>query len=313
MTQIRRLASVSFTALLLAGVPATAFAQQSNPEWFVPGQQRPGAAQAPRPAGPPPRPGPAVQQQQQQMPADAMGGGQPGAQGELPIPPHQLQVQLPPAPDVPVLPKSDPPPPAVIGILSVPDVLRLSSAYQQADRELGLRRQRLNEDAQKEQVTLRDLGQAFANERAKLTPEQIRAKERTFQDRVNESRRSFGDRNRIIQESGQYVMAQIDRTLELVAQQVSVARGVNLVLNRAQLLGTTAEFDLTPQVAEVLNQVLPGVVIPPDGVSPMAMPRPTAAVAPVAATGTAPAVSNGAKPAAATQPQPPAQPAQPKR
>ncbi len=312
MVQIRRLASVSFTALLLAGVPAVAFAQQSNPEWFVPGQQRPGAAQAPRPAGPP-RPGPAVQQQQQQMPQDAMGGGQQGGQGELPIPPHQLQVQLPPAPDVPVLPKTDPPPPAVVGILSVPDVLRLSSAYQQADRELGLRRQRLNEDAQKEQVTLRDLGQAFANERAKLTPEQIRAKERTFQDRVNESRRSFGDRNRIIQEAGQYVMAQIDRTLELVAQQVSVARGVNLVLNRAQLLGTTAEFDLTPQVAEVLNQVLPSVVIPPDGVSPMAMPRPTSATGPAVATGTPPAASTGAKPAAQPQPQPAAPPQQPKR
>ncbi len=301
MNQMRRLASVSLTALLFAGVPLTAFAQQSNPEWFVPGQQRPGAAQPQRPAGPP-RPGPAVQQQQPQLPPDAMGGGQPGASSELPIPPHQLQVQLPPAPDVPVLAKSDPPPPAVIGILSVPDVLRLSSAYQQADRELGLRRQRLNEDAQREQVTLRDLGQAFANERAKLTPEQIRAKERTFQDRVNESRRSFGDRNRIIQEAGQYVMAQIDRTLEIVAQQVSVARGVNLVLNRAQLLGTTAEFDLTPQVAEVLNQVLPSVVIPPDGVSPMAMPRPTSATAPAAAT---------AAPAAAqptTQPQPQPQP-----
>ena len=63
---------------------------------------------------------------------------------------------------------------AVIGILSVPDVLRISSAYQQADKELGARRQKLNEDAQKEQIALRDLGQALGNDRAKMTPEQIR-------------------------------------------------------------------------------------------------------------------------------------------
>lgn len=193
---------------------------------------------------------------------------------------------LPPAPEVPPIPKGTPPPAAVIGVLSVPDVLRISTAYQQADKELGVRRQKLNEDAQKEQIALRDLGQAFASQRAKLTPDQIRAKEREYQNRINESRRKFGDRERIIREAGQYVMAQIDRMLEIIAHQVATSRGVNVVLNRAQLLGTTPEFDLTPQVVEVLNQVLPTVVIPPDGVSPLAMaqqlsasPKPDAAPA----------------------------------
>jgi Skp family chaperone for outer membrane proteins len=221
-----------------------------------------------------------------------------------------LQVQLPPAPAIPPVPKGPPTPAAIVGILSVPDVLRISTAYQQGDKELAARRQKLNQDAQKEQVALRDLGQALANERTKLSPEQIRNKERELQDRVNESRRKFGERNRIIQEAGQYVMAQIDRTLEQVAQQVAVSRGVNLVLNRAQILGTTADFDLTPQVAEVLNQVLPTVVIPPDGVSPLAMaPRadaaqtgsgliagPNGASAPPAAAPAQPASAPAAKP-----------------
>ena len=150
----------------------------------------------------------------------------------------------------------------------MPDILRISTAYQQADKELAARRSKLNEDGQKEQNTLRDLGQTFANERAKLTPEQIRAREKEYADRVNDSRRKFSERARIIQEAGQYVMAQIERVIEQVAQQVAASRGVNLVLNRAQVLGTTADFDLTPQVADVLNKILPTVVIPPDGVSP---------------------------------------------
>lgn len=273
---------VLVAALTVGVVPTspTWAQQQSNPGWFVPGQ---GQAQGQRPPAQgqaQPQPRPPAPAQVDPANAEAMNDNM------TPLTPQQLQVILPPMPEVPTLPKGAPPPAAVIGVLSVPDVLRVSVAYQYADRELGLRRQRLNEDAQREQIALRDLGQTFANERAKMTPEQIRAKEREYQNRINESRRKFGDRERIIREAGQYVMAQIDRALEVVANQIATARGVNVVLNRAQLLGTTPEFDLTPQVAEVLNQVLPTVIIPPDGVSPLAMAPPQAAVpaAPAAAS-----------------------------
>ena len=142
--------------------------------------------------------------------------------------------------------KGPTPPAAIVGVLSVADVMRASTAFQQADKEFVGRRQKLNEDAQKEQVTLRDLGQALANERGKLSPEQIRNREKELQDRIGESRRVFGERNRIIQEASQYVMAQIDRAVEMVTQQVAISRGMNMVLNRAQILGVTNEFDLTP-------------------------------------------------------------------
>jgi Skp family chaperone for outer membrane proteins len=253
-------------ALLLQSAPSRA-QQQGGAGWFVPGQNqaRPAApAPAPHPA---PRPAPAA------APNAAVPGTLPlaGAPGAEPGVTPQLQFQLPPAPEVPAVPKGPATPAAIIGILSVPDVLRVSTAYQAAYKELNTRGQKLNEDAQKEQAALRDLGQAFAAERPKMSPEQIRAKEREITDRATEAQRKFGERNRIIQEAGQYVMAQINRTMEQVAQQVALSRGINLVLNRAQILGTTADFDLTPQVAEVLNKVLPSVVVPPDGVSPLAL------------------------------------------
>ena len=266
----RRLPALAFATVLF---PLAAAAQ--GPGWFVPGQQRPAAGPNARAAAPPPaamQPG---------------FGNDLGGQSDEQYQPRPLQAQLPPAPEIPPIPKGSPPPAAIIGILSVPDVLRISVAFQAADKELGLRRQKLNEDAQKEQVALREIGQSLMRDRSKMTPEQIRAKEREYEERGNESRRKFGERNRIIQEAGQYVMAQIDRTLEPVAQQVALSRGVNLVLNRAQLLGTTTDFDLTPQVAEVLNKVLPSVAIPPDGVAVSAM-APAGASAPGGIT-TAPA------------------------
>lgn len=271
------------------GLQPLAALAQANPqsEWFVPNQQRPAAPARPAaPRVPTATPGSSV-------PAAGLGSDA-GAEDQA-AQQQQIQVQLPPAPEIPTLPKGAPTPAAIVGILSVPDVLRVSVAYQQGDKELGARRQKLNEDAQKEQAALRDLGQALASERAKMTPEQIRTKERELQDRIAESRRKFGERNRIIQESGQYVMAQIDRTLEQVAQAVAASRGINLVLNRAQILGTTADFDLTPQVAEVLNKVLPSVTIPPDGVSPVTMANTPAGGA---HGGTTPASASASQPAA---------------
>ncbi len=262
-----------FTGLLLTG---PAYAQSGN-GWFVPGAQKPGS---PAPAQSRPQPGGSQQLNS--------GGGQPSpGQGPAPDsimplveqqqgPLPSLQVQLPPMPEIPAIPKGPPTPAAIVGILSVPDILRISTAYQQADKELAARRGKVNDDGQKEQNALRELGQSLANDRAKMTPEQIRAREKEYADRVNESRRKFSERARIIQEAGQYVMAQIERVIEVVAQQVAGSRGVNLVLNRAQVLGTTTDFDLTPQVAEVLNKILPNVVIPPDGVSPSSFNAPVA-------------------------------------
>ncbi len=244
-------------ALALIVNPVAGFAQPAQTgDWFVPGQAHP--APGPQPARPP-----------QRAPATGlmpMPGGNEQAANVAPP-----QFQLPPEPEIPPVPKGQATPAAIVGILSVPDVLKISTAYQTAYKELNARGQKLNEDAQKEQNALRDLGQTFAAERAKLSPEQIRTKEKEIQDRATEAQRKFGERNRIVQEAGQYVMMQINRTMEKVAQQVALSRGVNLVLNRAQILGTTADFDLTPAVAEVLNKALPSVVVPPDGVSALAM------------------------------------------
>ncbi len=250
--------------------PQPGFAQQGqSSQWFVPGQVRP--------ASPPPRAAARAAASGVAPDAIPLSNQAAGDQASGVVPP--LQVQLPPAPDVPPVPKGQATPAAIIGILSVPDVLRVSTAYQAAYKTLNTRGQKLNQDAQKEQSALRDLGQKFAADRSKLSPEQIRSKEKEIQDRAIEAQRRFGERNRIIQEAGQYVMMQINRTMEQVAQQVALSRGINLVLNRAQILGTTADFDLTPAVAEVLNKALPSVVVPPDGVSPLAMAPPTAPAA----------------------------------
>ena len=285
-SKLSRICAVSAAVLF----PLSAVAQQ-GPGWFVPGQQRPAASPAAQPNRAPAPVAPPGFANDGLIPNDDQ-------QGQ----PRQIQLPLPPMPEIPDVAKSASPPAAVIGILSVPDIMRLSSAYQAAYKELGARDQKLNEDAQKEQVALRELGQTLVRDRAKMKPEEIRAKEREYEERINESRRKFGERKRIIQEAHQYVLAQIDRTLEAVTQKVAISRGVTLVLNRSQILGTTVEYDLSPQVAEILNKVQPTVVLPPDGVSVMSMVQGAAS-----APGSITAPSAPAEPVPLVVPAPPAQ------
>ncbi len=253
------------TAVLLS--PAAAFAQQ-GPGWFVPPG---GGGQAPPPARPAaPRPAPAPRP----TPAPAVQVAPPGQQGGPPTNEAPLQVQLPPAPDLPTLPRGPVPPAAVIGVLGVPDIMRASAAAQQVEKVIGERREKLNEDAQKEQATWRELQQALANQRTGLTADQIRTKERELQERITNSQRQLRDRNRFIQESAQVGLAQIERILIGVIRQVAESRGMNLVLRREQVALNVNEFDITEPVVEQMNKVLPSVTLPPDGVSPVAFLAP---------------------------------------
>jgi len=273
---------------------------QQSPGYFMPPAAHP-AAPAQRPA---PRP----------APRPAAAAPQPEPSGEPPAdeaPQQPLQVQLPPAPPLPPLEKGTPPPSAVLGVLDVPQVLHASTAYQQVEKTIGARRQKLNEDAQAEQTAWRDLQQQLAAQRNGLSAEQIRNKEKELQDRITEAQRKFRDRNRIIQEAGQYSLAQIDRSLNQVVQQVALGRGMNLVLHRAQVALNMPDFDISDQVASQLNKMLPTVVIPPDGVSVSALqqanPATTASLPPTAPAATpTPSGTTGdandqaKKPAAAT-------------
>lgn len=244
-------ASGAALALVLAVQPGSALAQaQQGPGWFVPQHHEAPAARAPatRAAAPASEAAP--------VPAEGQ--------------PSQIQVQLPPAPILPPIQRGAPPPAAIIGIISTPELLHASTAYQKAFKELNDRKRHIDQDAQREAGSLREQEQALA----KLGPEQRHQREVTLQDRSIQFRQKYTERSRIIQEQAQYAEAQINRTLGQIVAQVAQAHGVNLVLNVASLMYGTPEFDLTPEVARLLNKVLPAVVIPPEGVSPIGMEVP---------------------------------------
>ena len=288
------------TALAAAALPADHAAAQG---YFVPSQPA-----APRPAAPRPERAPAPRQsaplQQQPLPPPptveipgGLAGVSPGQATDADQQPL-AQIPQPPVPDLPALPRSTTPPAAVIGVLGIPEIMHGVAAAQTVEKVIGERREKLNEDAQKEQAAWRDLQQQLSAQRASMTPDQVRTKERELQDRITNAQKSFRDRNRIIQEAAQYALGQIERNLIGVIRQVSESHGMNLVLHRQQVALNINEFDITDQVIAQMNKLMPTVSIPPDGVSPVEQAKADAAAA-ASAKGTAVPTSAPATPPAA--------------
>ena len=275
-TPKRLLARLTVAAGLATTCLSAGPALAQNPGFFIPNQAAPARPAAPRPA---PRQSPITQQPLPPPPTVEIPGGIPNANLGSPPEPEQPVAQLPqpPVPDLPALPRAPAPPAAVIGVLGVPEIMHGATAAQQVEKTIGERRERLNEDAQKEQAAWRELQQQLSAQRASLNPDQIRAKERELQDRITNAQKSFRDRNRIIQEAAQYALGQIERTLIGVIRQVSESHGMNLVLHRQQVALNINEFDITDQVIAQMNKIMPSVTIPPDGVSPVAQAQADAA------------------------------------
>lgn len=234
------------TLTLLLAPAGGALAQ--NKDYFVPGQARPPARPAPAHPAPAPVPPPVV-------------AGQPG--GTPPAP-----VAMPAVPNLPPLPKGSSPPAAVIGVIGVSDVMRASVAGEAVQKAIGERQQKWKQDVEKERAVWLQMQQAISAESNKLTPEQMRVKNRALQERIITSERKLNERKRIIDAATDFALNQIRAELIAVIRQVSESHGINLLLHRSQVALNVNEFDITDEVAAQLNKLLPKVVIPADGEEP---------------------------------------------
>lgn len=181
---------------------------------------------------------------------------------------NQPVLPLPPIPTPVPMSKANPPPQAVIGVISVPDVMRQSTAYLEASKLLEARRDNLQQDVQKEQKVWRSEQQQIQAKSRTMTSDQIQARVRQLQSRVLKAQKDFRNRSRIIQEAAQVSFGQIERELIQIIQNVAASHNMNLVLHREQIALSANELDITNDVLRELNKNLPSVFVPADNVDP---------------------------------------------
>lgn len=171
-------------------------------------------------------------------------------------------------PNVPALPSEPAPPTAVIGVLSVPDVLQNSTAAQGVQRVIQQRQAVLAKDAREARNKIQSEQQAIMAERGKLSDSELEKKEQSLQSEIAATQTNFQERNEAIQLSGQEALQHVEAMLAAIVRREAEAHGMNLILHREQVVLNVAAFDITDETAKELNKLLPHVEVPPSVVTP---------------------------------------------
>lgn len=239
--------ALTIPALLLgAGIGQ---AQTSNGQgYFIPKPK----AEIPPPHTAPihaplPRPAPAPQEGAQQIPPE----------------------KLPPIPQLAPLAKESAPPAPVMGVLSVPEVMQGSTAARGVETIIQERRKKLGEEAQADQAKWEAEQKKITAEKGKLPKAKIAEREQALQKEIEQAQVDFHNRNVAIELSARKALAKIESSLIAVIRQVAEAHGMNLVLHRSQVALNANGFDITKEVTDQINKILPTVAVPPSVVPDM--------------------------------------------
>jgi len=236
-----------------AAVVPVAHAQSSGGGWFVPKAAHP-TADAPAPSHMTRRVAPPISEPQQ------------SDEDQQPQTPPVLP--QPPIPNSPEIPKEAPPPPAIIGVISVQDVMAQSAAAQEVQRVIGERRDQLAQEAQRAQEGLRAERDRLQGDAKSMSSDQFNVRARHLQEEAIREQRDFRNRARVVQEALQVSLDQIERELKVIIPQVAKAHGMNLVMHLEQIAMHLGGQDISDEVAQHLNQVMPHVYIPAANVDP---------------------------------------------
>lgn len=204
---------------------------------------------------------------QQQAPAAA----KPKKEEARPAPQVASQRDDVKLPNLPALPAEAAPPTAVVGVLSVPDVLQNSTAAQGVQEVIQQRQAALGKDAQTARNKIQAEQQAIMAERGKLSDAGLEKKEQDLQNEIAATQAKFQERNEAIQASGQEALQKIETLLAGIVRQEAEAHGMNLILHREQVVLNVAAFDITDETTKELNKLLPHVAVPPSVVTPSMM------------------------------------------
>jgi Skp family chaperone for outer membrane proteins len=156
----------------------------------------------------------------------------------------------------------DAPPAPRIGILDVQRILGESVAMGALSEELeGLRIQHQAELREGERV-IREADRSLALERPNLAAPVYAQRRRELEMQATTLQREFQKKTRAADAAFRQGMAQIQKQLTLVAQEIATERKLDIVLAKATIVLVRPELEITDAALARLNQRMPRVLLP---------------------------------------------------
>jgi outer membrane protein len=208
-----------------------------------------------------------------------------GALAQQPTPDQPPTPPAPPAAAVPI------PQTLSIMVVDVQSLLQNAKAAKMVRQQIEAKRADYAKEISHQEEILRQERDALQRQQGSLTPEQLNAKGREFQAKVNDLDRDVQAKRQALERSNADALQKIQEVMVKIITDIAKDRKANLVFQRTDLVLFDQGFDVTDQVLQKLDEQMPTLnvtfVAPvaaaaPD--QPGGAPAPAAAPAAAAAT-----------------------------
>jgi outer membrane protein len=195
-----------------------------------------------------------------------------GAGGAL----AQQPPPTPPATPAPATTGTPAVPPANLAVMvvDVQALLQNSKAAKMVRDQIEAKRADYAKEISHQEEVLRQERDTLQKQQASLSPEQLNAKGREFQAKVNELDRDVQAKRQALERSNADALQKIQEVMVKIITDIAKDRKANLVFQRSELVLFDQGFDVTDQVLTKLDEQMPTLQVP--FVAPVAVAAPDA-------------------------------------
>src|SRR5580704_6663973 len=188
-----------------------------------------------------------------------------GARAQQPAPPGNPPAAAAP----PAIPQT-----LAIMVVDVQALLQNSKAAKMVRQQIEAKRAEYAKDISHREEALRQERDALQRQQPTLSADQLAAKGRDFQAKVNELDRDVQAKRQALEQSNAGALQKIQDVMVKIITDIAKDRKANLVFQRSELVLFDQGFDVTDQVLQKLDEQMPTLDVP--FVAPVAVAAPDA-------------------------------------
>ncbi len=151
--------------------------------------------------------------------------------------------------------------PPVIAVIAYEDILLKSVATRAIQEQLKARRTTYEAELTAKKKEIQDASQELTRQRAILSPEAFREKQRQLEARVVEIQRYEEILRRQLVKAYTEAIGEVRKEMEIIIAELAEERGFTLALPRSQVVYTSDAFVLSEEVSSRLDRRLPHVEV----------------------------------------------------
>jgi outer membrane protein len=144
-----------------------------------------------------------------------------------------------------------------IMVVDVQALLQNSKAAKMVRQQIETKRADYAKEISHQEETLRQERDALQKQQGTLSPEQLNAKGREFQAKVNELDRDVQAKRQALERSNADALQKIQEVMVKIITDIAKDRKANLVFQRTDLVLFDQGFDVTDQVLQKLDEQMP--------------------------------------------------------